>query len=165
MGEEAQQDGGTLIRCTTCGTYWKVSYLPKDVPLVRALFQCPNRHFSSFNHETGIIVTSAELIKEPVYIDAKLDWNDKLLDLELEFVRAQTAKLYDCGFFQLLLPPDKQPIPPIDLLKIERPSEKNRIRDEAGNIYRLVISPNGVTYYMWESKDEACPDNESLPTE
>jgi len=134
------------IRCNNCGSYWKVEE-HMDYP-ENWIIKCPNGHYSSFTLEMDI-VTDAPLIEEPYYIWKEITKDNILLKLELDWIAKQTADFYDAGFFtQFLSDFDHSPIPQLDLGKIAKPTQSGRIEDEFGNQYRLVISPNGVAYYV-----------------
>ena len=146
-----------VIRCESCGKYWDVDSLvfagvPPTLPNTKGyMFCCPNGHFSTFREESSLIVDAPSI---PLTLIPPLSSISatSLLKSELEWVKKQTVKLYDCGYLQTMLGDEKNPLPYIDLSIVEKPEESSRIRDSDGNRYRLVQSPNGITYYVKEEK-------------
>lgn len=149
-----------VIRCTTCGKYWRVytNSLPPAGKKV-GVFKCPSRHFAHYVVEDEIVVDAP--IIESDFLSPLPEMKDTLAEEELRFVKSQKVQLYDCGFWALIAPPRQSPIPQLDLMKMKRPEEPNTLEDEEGNVYKLVISPNGVTYYRSAGRRDYTPDEEN----
>lgn len=140
-----------LVRCSTCNSYWRV-IIPPNVKTYSHMFRCPRGHFSEFALERLLVVDASAAPTMFVPIDQTED--DILLQSELEWIKKQTAELYDCGFFAMMLG-DKSPIPILDLESIQHPDTASKIYDADGREFQLAISPNGISYYVLVSKFES----------
>jgi len=132
--------GHMTIRCNTCGQYYTTTEAPESDYLLR----CPNKHFSQFTIISGLVVNAHALAaKAFIKIAKRLD-DDTLRATELQWLSLQTEPLYDCGFIH-----NPKMLPELPLI---RPNEDGLLEDEIGNIFTLVVSPNGVPYYKKEKR-------------
>lgn len=138
------------IRCATCNRYWQV-IIPDEAKVYSHMFRCPHGHFSQFELEALLIVDAKIIPTTFVPIDQHED--DSLFSSELEWIKKQTAKLYDCGYFYMMLG-DKSPIPLLDLGSIQHPDTPLLLYDDKGREFRLAISPNGISYYILIKDEE-----------
>lgn len=141
---EASPKKEKVIRCATCNTYWRV-IVPEHAKPYSHMFRCARGHFSEFEFEAHLVVDAEVLPTVFVPIDQHED--DTLLAQELIWIKKQTAKLYDCGFFAMMLG-DKSPIPSLDLGDMQHPDTPSTLYDSNGREFRLAISPNGISYYI-----------------